>query len=92
MPRILVKLYTTLKDRLNTPVAELEGATVSQVINALVQLKKPDTEQILLDENGLVKSHFVLTLNSQILDHKSIGQVKVKEGDILHIFPPVSGG
>jgi len=92
MPRILVKLYTTLKDRLDPPPAALEGEDVSQVLGALIELKKPDIGRILLDENGLVKNHFVLTLNSEILDHRKLGQAKVREGDILHIFPPVSGG
>ena len=92
MPRILVKLYTTLKDRLHTPVLAVEADTVEQVIASIVEMKKPETGQLLLDENGLVKNHFVLTLNSEILDHKHTGQAKLKEGDILHIFPPVSGG
>lgn len=92
MSKILVKLYTTLKDRLNTPKIWLEGDNVAGVLEALKEAKKPDVENILFDEQGIVKNHFVLTLNSVILDHKKVKEAVIKEGDILHIFPPVSGG
>lgn len=39
-----------------------------------------------------LRRHFVLTLNSEILDNKKTGAVAVNDGDILHVFSPVSGG
>ncbi len=92
MPKILVKLYTTLKDRLNTPKIWLEGNNAQEVLLALKEAKKPDVEDVLFDGQGIVKNHFVLTLNSRILDHKKTAQEPVKDGDVMHIFPPVSGG
>ena len=90
--KVLVKLYTTLKDRLNLPKMWLEGSNVGEILEALKKAKQPDVEQVLLDEEGIVKNHFVLTLNSQILDHKKVGDAEVRDGDVLHIFPPISGG
>lgn len=33
-----------------------------------------------------------MTLNPEILDNKKTASVPVKDGDIQHVFPPVSGG
>lgn len=92
MARITVMIYTTLRKRLGISKLELEGATVRDVLDGLCAYKKPDVEKIILDKDGHVRQHFVLTLNSEILDNKRTAGVKVSDGDILHVFPPVSGG
>jgi len=90
MSKILVKFYTTLKDRLGTSKLWLDGSSVGDVLSHL--RKKPGIEEVLFDGKGIVRGHFVLTLNSKILDSKKTGKTRVSAGDILHIFPPVSGG
>jgi molybdopterin converting factor small subunit len=85
-------VYTTLRKRLGVPKLELEGATVAEVLAALCEYKKPEVEELIMDPAGGVRQHFVLTLNSEILDNRKTAAVKLKDGDILHVFPPVSGG
>jgi molybdopterin converting factor small subunit len=92
MPRIFVKIYTTLKDRTGTGSMVLEGETVAEVLLAIRQSISLETADILFDTNGIVRNHFVMVLNSLILDHGKVNELKVKDGDILHLFPPVSGG
>ncbi len=85
-------VYTTLRQRLGISKLGLEGATAREIVDGLCAYKKPDVEKLILDTEGHVRQHFVLTLNSEILDNKKIGRIPVKDGDILHVFPPVSGG
>lgn len=92
MAKITVMIYTTLRSRLGFSKIDLPGKTVQDLLLALAEVKQPDVAGILFDAAGRVKQHFVLTLNSEILDNKKAGTVKVKAGDILHVFPPVSGG
>jgi len=92
MPKITVMIYTTLRKRLGVPKLELSGATVKEVLDALCGYKKPEVAELIMDPAGGVRQHFVLTLNSEILDNRKTGSVPVKDGDILHVFPPVSGG
>ena len=92
MAKVLVKVYTTLKERLGTCKLLLEADTAADVIAQVVKAKEPEIAPVLLDEKGIVKNHFVLTLNSKILDHAEVARVKMSDGDIFHIFPPVSGG
>lgn len=92
MAKITVMIYTTLRKRLGVSKLELAGGTVAEVLAALCEYRKPEVEKLIMDPAGGVKQHFVLTLNSEILDNKSAASVPVKDGDILHVFPPVSGG
>ena len=92
MARTLVMIYTTLRKKLGFSRCELESATVGEIIKKLCALKEPEARKIILDGEGKVKTHFVLTLNSEILDNGKVSRIKLKDGDILHIFPPVSGG
>ncbi|MBU2572580.1 MAG: MoaD/ThiS family protein [Elusimicrobia bacterium] len=92
MANITVMIYTTLRARLGFSKIELPGKTVQELLLKLAAVKKPDVSDILFDAAGRVKNHFVLTLNSEILDNKKAKTTKVKAGDILHVFPPISGG
>ncbi|MBI4801397.1 MAG: MoaD/ThiS family protein [Elusimicrobia bacterium] len=92
MAGITVMIYTTLRARLGFSKAELQGKTVHELLLKLAAVKKPDVKNILFDAAGRVKNHFVLTLNSELLDNRKAKTIKVKAGDILHIFPPISGG
>lgn len=92
MAKITVMIYTTLRARLGFSKIDLPGKTVQDLLLKLAEAKKPDVANILFDAAGHVKQHFVLTLNSEIIDNKKAQAVKVKAGDILHVFPPISGG
>ncbi|MDO8804495.1 MAG: MoaD/ThiS family protein [Elusimicrobiota bacterium] len=92
MAKVTVMIYTTLRKSLGIAKLELRGRTVREVLDRLCDYKKPEVEKLIHDAEGHVRQHFVLTLNSEILDNKKTAAVKVKDGDILHVFPPVSGG
>ena len=92
MPKITVMIYTTLKDRLGVSKAELEGGTVHELLLKLAVSGKMNVSEILFEDDGSVRNHFVLTLNSGIVDNRKTGKAKVRAGDILHVFPPISGG
>jgi len=92
MAKALVMVYTTLRKKLGFSRISLKGDTVGELIERLCEMKAPDARKIIFDGGGRVKNHFVLTLNSEILDNGRALGVKIKDGDILHIFPPISGG
>jgi len=92
MPKITVMIYTTLRKRLGISKAELEGRTVHDLLLKLAVSCKTDVSEILFEKDGTVRNHFVLTLNSDIVDNRKTRKAKVRAGDILHVFPPISGG
>jgi len=92
MPQVLVKLYTTLRQRLGKTQVWVEGATAADAVGRVAALGGAGTSQILFDEKGAVRNEFLLALDSEILDRNALDQVQLKEGNVLHIFPPISGG
>ncbi|MFA6435288.1 MAG: MoaD/ThiS family protein [Elusimicrobiales bacterium] len=92
MAKITVMVYTTLRDRLGFSRAGLEGRTVRELLLKLAASAETDISGILFDKTGAVRNHFVLTLNSEIIDNGKTDKAAVKAGDILHVFPPISGG
>ena len=90
--QVLVKLYTTLKDRLKKPQMWIEARTAADVVRTIAQEGGPEVAALLVDEQGFPKNHFILTLDSEILDRAALDKTELKENSVLHIFPPISGG
>lgn len=92
MAKITVRFYTTLKEKVGKGTVELEAKNVA---NALEELKEQFgtkfTEQ-LYDPSGKIKDYYILLLSGHTVYREEIKKTKVKEGDILHIFPPIAGG
>ena len=92
MAQVLVKLYTTLRSRLNKAQLWVEGQTAADAVRRVADAGGPEVAKILYDEDSTVRNEFLLSLDSEILDRKALEKVPLKEGNVLHIFPPISGG
>ena len=92
MARVMLRLYTTLKDRVGTGKVWAEGNHVGEVLAQFLAGHGGLVKDVLLDEQGRVQPYFVLALNSQMLDRARLHEVPVQDGDLLHIFPPIAGG
>jgi molybdopterin converting factor small subunit len=91
MAKMTVKLYTTLRDKIGASRVDVDAGTAADAIRVLRE-RHPAAEGTLIGDDGFVKNHFTLTLNSRILDPKKLEGVAVNDGDLLHIFPPIAGG
>ena len=92
MPQVLVKLYASLKLRLNKSQVWVEARTADEAVRRVAELGGPEVADILFDEKGIVRNHFLLALDSDVLDRNTADKIEIKEGNVLHIFPPISGG
>jgi len=92
MPRVLVKLYTTLRLRLDKSQVWVEGRTAAELVKRVAELGGDEVAQVLFDDQGVVRNEFLLALDSEILDRNALDKVQLREGNVLHIFPPISGG
>ena len=92
MAQITIRFYTTLREKLGKSKVSLDAPTVAQ---ALVELKRQFgsrfTDQ-LYNSKGTIKNYYILLLSGHTVDRKEIKKTALKEGDILHIFPPIAGG
>lgn len=92
MPQVLVKLYTTLRHRFGKTQLWVEASDADELVRRVVEAGGPEVAKVLLDADGVVRNEFLLNLDSDILDRKALKKVQLKEGNVLHIFPPISGG
>ena len=92
MPQVLVKLYTTLRLRLDKSQVWVEGKTAAELVQRVAELGGGEVAKVLFDDQGVVRNEFLLALDSEILDRNALDKVQLKEGNVLHIFPPISGG
>jgi MoaD family protein len=90
MAMVTLIVYTTLKDRLGFSQIEIEAKTLKDAILKLGD--KLEIKKILFENPNKIKNYFVITLNSEIIDNSKISKIKLNDGDIINIFPPVSGG
>lgn len=92
MARITVRFYTTLKEKVGKGKVELEAENVADALENLKrQFGTKFTDQ-LYDPSGKIKDYYILLLSGHTVDREEIKKTEVKEGDILHIFPPIAGG
>ncbi len=83
MAKISVKLYTLLREKTGKNTVEIEAGTVSDALN---KLKK------IFGHKFTIGQDYVFVLNEEIIDKKNFRTKKVKQGECLHIFPPIAGG
>jgi len=91
MAVVTVKVYTTLKDKLGFSQIEIKADTLKDAVIFLCN-KNPLIKDIILDKKNRVKNYFVITVNSDVVDNFKISKIKLNDGDIINIFPPVAGG
>ncbi|TMG52569.1 MAG: MoaD/ThiS family protein [Chloroflexi bacterium] len=69
----------------------LDAATLGEALDALVQAH-PSLSERLWDERGKLRPHLALFVNEE--DARLLGwqDAPLKEGDIVHVIPALSGG
>jgi len=83
----VVKLFANLRKLTGTKEKSVPGATVRAVVNELIK-QNPVLDGVVL-ENGILRPHFVITLNGHnVIDLNQ----EVQEQDVVAIFPPIAGG
>ena len=87
-----IKIPGYLKDKTNGEnIAELEGETVRDCIEALVY-RFPDLNGEILDNQGRLLLKWTISINDRIADDGDEMAQPVKEGDLISILPMIAGG
>jgi molybdopterin synthase sulfur carrier subunit len=70
---------------------EVDAATMREAVEALVRTH-PSLAERMRDERGTLRTHLALFVNEE--DARLLGweDAPLKEGDVVHVIPAVSGG
>jgi sulfur-carrier protein len=70
---------------------EVEGRDLGEVLAALSRAR-PGLAERVLDDQGRVRRHVLVFVNQEAVGHLAPASVPVRDGDVVHILPAVSGG
>ncbi|MCX7703181.1 MAG: MoaD/ThiS family protein [Planctomycetota bacterium] len=91
MAKVKVKIYTVLNKGLVKGDFDFEATTVADVFENLVaKYQQPFRNEIY--DSGQIKNNYVLLVNGEPVERENLERVRLKDGDLLLLFPPVSGG
>jgi len=93
--KITVKFFTTLREITGKKEDEIQPSRVITLKELLTQLSKKYGKQFvdyLYDEKGKVRTHIQILINGRGINALQGLETKLKEGDVIAIFPPVGGG
>jgi len=92
---VIVKYYATLRSAVGLKHEQFklgDGSSVKDLLDEMVKIH-PKLEGILFDANGnlMPHIHFFINEKSQIDQDVALNN-KLKDGDIVSVFPSIGGG
>jgi MoaD family protein len=88
---ITARFYTILREKLRTDRIEIEARTVEDALDAIEGKLRLPFKEILM-ENGRIRRTYILLLNGRTVDKDDLAGTPLRDGDVLHFFPPIAGG
>ena len=80
-----------LRRHVETPAAQVNGATVRQVLEAYFQAN-PQVRSYILDDQGALRKHMAIFLNQELICDRSDLSDSVQENDDIFVAQALSGG
>jgi molybdopterin converting factor small subunit len=91
---VMVQLATSLREYCNgLPDFELPAATLQATL-LRIRTIHPELYSSICDESGRLRRHVNLFVNDTLIESRSLNQAgePLHSGDVLSIYPAVSGG
>jgi len=79
--RVVVRVFARLKEELNTDRLILElpdGATLEDLLHRVLGKHRGE--------------HIMVAVNKRLLPREELAQVRLRDGDVVDLMPPASGG
>ena len=91
---IRVKFFAALWEITGEKEVELDGTnmTVREVLQKLIERYGETFKKEIMDNDDKVKDHYVILVNGRNIVFLDGINTKVKDGDLISVFPPVGGG
>ncbi|MGQ4913258.1 MAG: ubiquitin-like small modifier protein 1 [Candidatus Asgardarchaeia archaeon] len=91
---IRVKFFAALWEITGEKEVELNGTnmTVRELLQKLIERYGEKFKKEIMDNDDKVKDHYVILVNGRNIVFLDGVNTKVKDGDLISIFPPVGGG
>lgn len=91
VPRVTVLLYGAYAEFAGGKRAVVEAASVREALEGAVAAY-PALRERLRDERGAIREHVNIFANTEEMRHLDGERTALRDGDVVHIIPAVSGG
>lgn len=71
--------------------AKVTGQTLSEALDSLVEAY-PSLRERIRDEHGRLREHLSVYVNKDDIRYLAGDATAIREGDVIHLIPAVSGG
>ena len=88
---VTVRLHGIYAEFAGGRKASVEAATIGEALSAVVEAY-PALRERLRDEHGRLRPHINVFANEEEMRHLEGERTALRDGDVLHIIPAVSGG
>ncbi len=78
---MVVKLFARFREELGAGQVELplaDGATLADILNRVFKGDPPE--------------HFLIAINGRLVGEADLSRIRLKDGDVVDVMPPASGG
>ena len=69
-----------------------DGSRLHDALRAVAAQFGPTMEERLLTSDGMPQKSVLIFVNDRAVAHDTIGHYVLQEGDVLLLYPPISGG
>ncbi len=93
--KLVIKFFTSLREITGKKEEELEFSgiiTVKELLTLLSERYGRHFLDYLYDKKGNVQTYIQILVNGRGIEASQGLETKLKDGDIIAIFPPVGGG
>ena len=89
---VKVRLFATLRKKYGVKelTVKCDGTLRGAIENASKIIGKGFLKEIYDENQGKVKENMIIMIN--VRNIKDLREIKIKDGDIIAIFPPLAGG
>jgi len=79
--KVVVRFFARFREELGANQVELslaDGATLTDILNCLFKGDPP--------------GHLLIAINGQLVGGADLSRIRLKDGDVVDVMPPASGG
>ncbi|WP_338067478.1 ubiquitin-like small modifier protein 1 [Methanohalophilus halophilus] len=86
-----VRLFANVREKAGTSEIEVNGDTVSEILDEIIA-KYPNLEELIFEDGKKLRGYINILINGENIQHIEGTDSTITEKDEVAIFPPVSGG
>jgi MoaD family protein len=92
LSKFKIRLYTALQAMAGQSEVEVEAESIGEALEYLSQKYGKDFHDSLFDKEGRILYFYRVYMNKENIPLSEAPRKKPRDGDVVHIFPPVIGG